>query len=209
MRIIIVLFSVFLIAKGQQIPVLQQRCAALPTTADTFIKNNFNCNGYHVCRNRAYLGSAFCAAGLYFDGGSRCDFAHIVPCVECPATTIALQRIPVLGSCNQYAICINDEVHIQTCAQGSIWDRTAANCVTPPPSDSPAIPCSVCPNIYTLAFLNVAHFVDCNRYIRCFPGATAPSVSTCPANQLFDATTAGCVPAPAATCGTVRMINHN
>lgn len=213
MKIIFVLFSVFLIVRGQlQQQIIQARCAALLTPADTFIRNNSNCRGYHVCRNRAYLASDFCGDGLYFDGNrQRCDFAQNVECAQCPDNTPPGQRVPVFGACNKYAVCTAEEIFIQTCGNGLIWNN---QCVAPPnpplaPGVPAQLPCEACPNFYNAPFVMVPDIANCKRYIMCFPIPANgirmnPIILQCDVNEIFDATSGACLNAPGATCDSVN-----
>lgn len=221
MKIIIVLFSVILIVRGQQESIIRARCAALQTTADTFIRNSFNCRGYHVCRNRDYIGSALCGEGLYFDGDQRCEFSQNVECAVCSNPPLAgAEQVKVPGACNKYGLCINEEIFVQTCASGLIWGTNG--CVDPgnpppnppPGTPTPLLPCAACPNFYnTPAFVLVPDIWECNQFIRCFaiptnpPGPPVASTrEQCP-NGVFDSTTSSCSTAPGATCGSVNKKN--
>lgn len=178
-------------------PSLVERCAGLTTNADTFIADFFQCRGYHICRNRLYLGSGQCAEGLYFNNG-MCDFPHNTRCLLCDPMKLDtdVHMLPIAGSCNEYSLCVNRIAARRTCANDFVFHDQDHACVL---NDPAALVCAACPNIYSPNFvINIPAFGACNKFLRCTMQGSTPV--ECSPGQLFDIETNRCVPAAEATC---------
>lgn len=188
-------------------PSLVERCAGLTTNADTFIADFLQCRGYHICRNRLYLGSGLCAEGLYFNNGI-CDFPHNTRCLLCDPMQLDtdVHMLPIAGSCNEYSLCVNRIASRRSCANDFVFHEAELACVL----NNPAVPvCAACPNIYSPNFvINIPAFGACNQFLRCTMQGS--NLLDCPAGQLFDIDTSRCVPAAQATCQvTLQSTMHN
>lgn len=163
-----------------------------------FVNDYAGCSRYFSCVN-GVAHPLECPNNFWFNlNPLGCFLPNTHPCDVCPSTGVL--RIGVIGSCEDYTLCINGVGFEGTCAPGTLFNRVDGQCVLSEEADCDYLECPLTGSVI------VADRTSCSHYIVCVNGEKIAR-RECAQNMLFDRELGSCARSENVVCPLANMFS--